>query len=71
MPSEVIKVDWRGRDAAGDEYTDVAAREQVAAGFLVNVPVILQYPDGRRVRRSRVEVTPAGIEFLRTNLPRH
>lgn len=25
---EIIKVDWRGRDAAGDEYTDVAASEQ-------------------------------------------
>ncbi len=64
-----IDVDAHGRDAEGNSYDNTAAPESVAAGYLINEPVILRYPNGRLARANEVQVTPCGLEWLRRVMP--
>jgi hypothetical protein len=65
----VVQVDWNGRDAAGEEYTYSAADEPLKQGLLVNVPTLIQYPDGRLATGNRIAVTPMGLDWLTRSMP--
>ncbi|EFL88278.1 two component transcriptional regulator [Ahrensia sp. R2A130] len=65
----IIQVNADGRSSDGEEYDDIASDEMVSKGYMINVPVILQHPDGRLEQSSQVRVTPSGIEFLRREIP--
>ncbi|CAH1696804.1 Two component transcriptional regulator [Hyphomicrobiales bacterium] len=68
---EVIKVNRQGEDADGNAYDFMASPQMIDAGYMVNTPVVLEYPDGRLISAHRVGVTPAGIAFLQAELARH
>ena len=68
---EVIKVNRHGEDADGNGYDYMASQRMIDAGYMVNTPVVLEYPDGRLISAHRVGVTPDGIAFLQAELARH
>ncbi|MQX77570.1 hypothetical protein [Sinorhizobium medicae] len=65
----IVKVDWSGKDAAGEDYLLHAAPELVARGLMVNVPTPIQYPDGRIETGNQVKITPSGLAFLKREVP--
>lgn len=60
----LICVDEHGRSPDGDDFDQVAAPAAVAAGLVINVPVLLLYPDGRQRRATQVRLTPKGVEEI-------
>jgi hypothetical protein len=68
--NSIIKVDAEGICAAGEFYDHAAQHEMVAAGYMVNRPVLLQYPDGRMVEGTQVRVTDTGMAFLAKKMGR-
>ncbi|MBA9071736.1 hypothetical protein FHR71_005522 [Methylobacterium sp. RAS18] len=67
LPS-IIKVDASGKDAGGNDYQDRVAPHIIAAGLMLERPVLLQYPDGRLEQAVEVRVTPKGLEHIRHQL---
>ncbi|RVM15111.1 hypothetical protein [Sinorhizobium meliloti] len=65
----IVKVDWSGKDAAGEDYRLHAAPELVARGLMVNVPTLIQYPNGRIETGNQVKITPSGLAFLKREAP--
>ena len=65
----ICKVDENGVGINGEDFTNVATDEMVDQGFMVNRPVLLQYPDGSMVESTQVFVTQSGLEFLRRQVP--
>nr|WP_111300352.1 hypothetical protein [Paracoccus saliphilus] len=55
-----ILVDDRGQPLDGSELL-TASRQAVKAGFMVNAPVILCYPNGREVRGHEARMTQKGL----------
>lgn len=66
---QVVKVDWSSKDATGEDYSVYAASEAVARGFMINVPTLIQYPDGKIKTGNQVRVTTAGIQHLKREMP--
>lgn len=66
---EIIDVNKRGRDAAGETYDQIAAPHVVAMGWMVNEPVRLRYPNGKFRDGNRVLVTPKGLAELAKTFP--
>lgn len=64
MMTRIIDVDANGTGSDGEDYTSYAARAVVAAGYLVNVPTLIRYPDGRVTHGNQVRVTPKGLTRL-------
>ena len=61
----IIKVDENGLDADGFDYTYAATPEGLDRGIVAEREVVLQYPDGRKVRSVEVLITKKGVqEFL-------
>jgi len=69
MTITVIKVDWQGRDASGEEYHFHASPEAVARGWMVNIPTLIQYPDGTLKTGNCVKITRSGMEKLKREVP--
>ncbi|MDX0487517.1 hypothetical protein GOC76_25355 [Sinorhizobium medicae] len=65
----VVRVDWSGKDAAGEDYRLHAAPELVSRGLMVNVPTLIQYPDGRIETGNQVKITTSGLAFLKREAP--
>lgn len=63
MP-DIVNVDWAGEDANGERYDLEAAPDKVAAGLMINQPVLVRFPDGRLLRGNRQRITPAGLEAI-------
>lgn len=70
MSRQRIKVDGNGFDAEGEEYTLKAEQWVVDAGYMVNVPVCLIYPDGSELYLDYAKVTPLGLQHLAEELPK-
>jgi hypothetical protein len=68
MTLQIVKVDKDGCDAAGDDYTHVAAPHIVAAGYAINLPTLIQYPNGKIDTGNLVKFTPAGVEYIKREL---
>lgn len=66
---QIIDVDLNGVSADGEDFSDVAAPEAVEAGYMVNTPVRLRYPDGSVREATRAEVTQRGLDQLMRDLP--
>lgn len=64
MVSDVIDVDANGRAADGSDFSDVAAPDAVKAGFVINKPVTLRFPDGTLKRTTQARITPKGMKVL-------
>lgn len=71
MTLQIIKVDKDGLDAAGDDYTHVAAQHIVAAGYAINVPTLIEWPNGYIETGNIVKFTPAGVEYIKRQLAAH
>lgn len=69
MSASIIKVDRNGLGPDGDSYDHLANPDLVRAGYMVNRPVLIQYPDGRLKEGNEIRLTAKGIEHLRRNLP--
>lgn len=69
MTRPVIKVGISGKASDGEEFDHAAIPEMVNAGYMINRPVILEYPDGVRVTGNQVRITPAGMDFFRRTVP--
>lgn len=61
MKREVIHVDADGVSPDGDTFELVATPDAIRDGFMVNVPVTLVFPDGRRLDTTQAKVTPLGM----------
>lgn len=74
MSVRKIMVDAHGRPLDGSELM-TATKEAVESGYMVNVPVVFCYPDGRRVRGHDAEITQKGLavaaQEIGRNEPRH
>ncbi|CAB4324930.1 hypothetical protein [Brucella sp. 191011898] len=69
MSLKVVKVNWKGVGSDGEDYHFHAAPEPVAKGYMINVPTLIQYPDGKIAEGNQVKITPAGLEFFRREFP--
>ncbi|MBY0138374.1 hypothetical protein [Paracoccus yeei] len=56
----IIEVDASGNPIDGSELL-AATPQAVDAGFMINEPVMLRYPDGRTVRSVEARVTRKGM----------
>jgi len=64
-----IPVDENGLDENGEGFDLTANPETIANGLMVNVPVTLIFPDGRRFDTVRAEMTAKGMARLAQILP--
>lgn len=64
MKRQVIAVNEFGIDADGHDYSIGATTEAIQAGFMVNLPVTLVFPDGRRFDTTQARLTPVGIAMM-------
>lgn len=69
MSLKVVKVDWSGHDLAGEDYHLHASPEPVALGYMINVPTLVQYPDGTLKAGNQVKITPLGMEYFKREMP--
>lgn len=60
----VIDVDANGHGPDGEDFGLVADQDHVDAGYFVNRPVALRFPDGTVIEGNRVLVTEDGRDFL-------
>ena len=67
--NKVIDVNEDGECPDGLDYTDFATPEVIAAGLMINVPVVLRYPDGRMKHANEARITPKGLDELRRTMP--
>ncbi|MDG3578358.1 MULTISPECIES: hypothetical protein [Rhizobium] len=66
---QVVKVDWSSKDVTGEDYSVHAVPEAVVRGFMINVPTLIQYPNGKIKTGNQVKVTPAGLDYLKRQMP--
>lgn len=66
---QVVVVNKKYRDAAGNRFDHHAAPDAVAKGWFVNRPVLLRKPNGKLVHGNEVLVTPKGMEMLKRTVP--
>ncbi|WP_120632210.1 hypothetical protein [Ruegeria sp. EL01] len=64
MTRPEIHVDKYGHDPSGESFSFTATPQAVAEGLMTNTPVMLVYPDGRRVMAQRALITQKGLERL-------
>ena len=57
---QIVDVDDQGERLDGEPMM-TATRQAIRAGFMVNVPIVLRYPDGRLVEGHEARVTPKGM----------
>lgn len=69
MSLKIVKVDWNGVDAGGEDFHFFASPEPVALGYMVNVPTLIQYPDGKLAEGNQVKITPRGLEYFKREVP--
>lgn len=65
----IVKVDRNGVDAEGNDTNLIAAAEPVRLGYMVNVPILAEYPDGKLRQGNLMRITPAGLEYFRRVVP--
>lgn len=65
----IVRVDANGMTAAGDDTNLYAGGESLQLGYMVNVPIVAEYPDGKLYDAALIQVTPKGMEFFRRELP--
>ncbi|WP_305968568.1 MULTISPECIES: hypothetical protein [unclassified Mameliella] len=63
-----IKVNEFGVSEDGDKFDLVASPDAVDAGLMVNEPVILIYPDGRRVKTTQAKITKLGLAIAASQM---
>jgi len=66
---QVVVVNKKYRDAAGNRFDLHAHPEAVANGWFVNRPVLLRRPNGKLVHGNEVLVTPKGMAMLDRTVP--
>ena len=69
MKRQVVQVNESGLDENGEGFDIAATSEAITAGWMVNVPVTLVFPDGRKMDTNRAELTPRGLNRLAQILP--
>lgn len=69
MNFDVIDVDEDGNGFDGEEIGLVASPEAVAAGWMINKPVVLNFPDGSKAFSTQPVITPAGMEKFSREFP--
>ncbi len=69
MPLKIVKVDWNGVGANGEDFHSIAAPEPVALGYMVNVPTLIEYPNGKLAEGNQVMITPRGMEYFKREVP--
>jgi len=65
MKRKLIRVDEDGLDENGEGFDLKARPEAVASGLMINVPVTLIFPDGRKLDTYQVQITPKGLQKLK------
>lgn len=65
----IVKVDAKGLTADGDDTNLYAGGESLRLGYMVNVPILAEYPDGKLYDANLNKVTPKGLEFFHRELP--
>lgn len=60
MTGRTIDVDENGQPLNGEPLI-LATRKAIRAGFMVNAPVVLRFPDGRLVSAQEGRVTRKGL----------
>lgn len=68
MKREIIKVDDNGVSADGETFDMVASPDAIRDGLMVNVPVTLVFPDGRRFDTTEARITPFGQKVIAKQL---
>lgn len=61
-------MDRHGVSAEGDTFDLVASPDAVDAGLMVNEPVTLIYPDGRRVNTTQAKITKLGMTIAASQM---
>lgn len=69
MSLKVVKVNWNGVGTDGEDYNLRASPEPVALGYMVNVPTLIQYPNGKLAEGNQVKITPRGLEYFKREVP--
>ena len=64
MKRKIIYVDANGISQDGEDFGLAATPEAIKAGFMINAPVTLVFPDGRRLDTNQAKITPAGLATM-------
>ncbi len=56
-----LDVDENGEPLNGEQLM-IATRKAIRAGFMINAPIILRFPDGRLVESLEGRITPKGLK---------
>lgn len=64
MKREIIYVNENGISPDGDDFEFAATPEAIKTGVMINVPVTLVFPDGRRFDTKQAKITPIGIAMF-------
>ncbi|MEH3117116.1 MAG: hypothetical protein PGN25_05770 [Methylorubrum populi] len=64
----LVDVDANGVDAEGNDYRYRVQPHVLAAGLMVEQPVMLRFPDGRIASGMRPMFTEKGIAYARDGL---
>jgi len=64
MKREIIYVDENGVTPDGDSFELSATPEAIKSGVMINLPVTLVFPDGRRLDTNQAKVAPIGMTMF-------
>ena len=64
----LIEVDANGVDAEGNDYNYRVQPHVIAAGLMVEKPVMIRFPDGQIKPGMKPMVTAKGLEHMRAEL---
>ena len=65
MKREIVYVNEKGIGPDGDDFALAATQEAIKAGLMINVPVTLVFPDGRRLDTNQAKITPFGFALIK------
>lgn len=64
MKREIVYVNEKGIGPDGEDFALAATPEAIKAGLMINVPVTLVFPDGRRLDTNQAKITPIGLAII-------
>ncbi|KAA0117924.1 hypothetical protein CIW48_27375 [Methylobacterium sp. P1-11] len=68
MSAFIVDVNDRGEDAEGNDYNYRVQPHVIAAGLMVELPVLIRFPDGRLQEAMQARITTKGLAHMRAEL---
>jgi len=68
MSAFIVDVNDRGEDAEGNDYNYRVQPHVIAAGLMVELPVLIRFPDGRLQEAMQPRITQKGLAHMRAEL---